>query len=280
MIVNSQRPGPATGLPTRTAQADLQFTIHASQDEFPRFVFAPGSPEEAYKIMIRAFHLSDKYQVPAIVLSDQYLNDSYFIIEESLQAPEDVAHHAVRDDRICDAAAYKRYALNPSGVSPRALPCMGRSLVVVSGDEHREDGHISETVDDRVRMVHKRNRKIPDMQKEMGSPEGYFPDSDTVLVGWGSTRGAVREAVDMMRRRKRKVGSYHFEDLWPFPDDTVKEMLKHKKRIIVVEQNSTAQLGQLIRQQTGIAFSQAVLKHDGRPFYPIEIVRALEKSSR
>ena len=280
VIVNSQRPGPATGLPTRTAQTDLHFVINASQDEFPRFVLAPGSPKEAYETMVRAFHLSEKYQVPAIVLTDQHLNDSWFIIEGGLSAPEKVERFILKDEQIEDAFKYERFALDASGVSPRALPCMGNAIVVASSDEHRQDGHISESITDRIDMVDKRNSKIPDMRKEMNPPEGYFMDSDFVLLGWGSTRGAVREAVDILRSEDFNVGSFHFTDLWPFPDDAVEKNLKGKKKIIMVEQNSTAQLGRLIRQQTGIGYSKAILKYDGRPLYPNDIVKHFKEYER
>ncbi len=280
VIVNSQRPGPATGLPTRTAQTDLHFVINASQDEFPRFVFAPGSPEEAYETMSRAFHLSEKYQVPAIVLTDQHLNDSWFIIEGGLSAPYKAERFILKDEQIEDAFKYERFAIDASGVSPRALPCMGNAIVVASSDEHRQDGHISESITNRIDMVDKRNSKIPDMRKEMNSPDGYFADSDFLLLGWGSTRGAVREAVDILRSEDFNAGSFHFTDLWPFPDDAVEKILKGKKKIIMVEQNSTAQLGRLIRQQTGIGYSKAILKYDGRPLYPNDIVEHFKEYAR
>jgi len=275
VIVNAQRPGPATGLPTRTAQADLHFVIRASQDEFPRFVFAPGTPEEAYDITARAFELSEKYQVPVIVLVDQYFNDSLFTIEQPLAAPRKIERFIVGDKDMKNPGAYQRFAITPSGVSPRALPCMGKALVVVSSDEHREDGHISETISDRVHMVDKRQAKWPAMLSEMRPPQGYHEDSDILLIGWGSTKGAIQEAVDQLRKKGLDAGSLHFTDLWPFPDSAVKTALQKKKKIFMVEQNTTAQLGQLIRQQTGLGFSDAILKYDGRPFYPIEIVEGI-----
>ncbi len=280
VIVNAQRPGPATGLPTRTAQADLHFVIRASQDEFPRFVFAPGSPEEAFEITARAFHVSEKYQVPAIILADQYLNDSLFLLDKPFSAPQFVQRFFVDDNDIEDISAYKRFALTSSGVSPRALPCMGKALVVVSSDEHSEDGHISETINDRIRMVDKRNAKLLNMLKEMKPPQGYYEDSEMILVGWGSTKGAVKEAVALLRDEGVKIGSLHFTDLWPFPDNEVLKILEQKSKIFLVEQNSSAQLGQLIRQQTGIGFSGAILKYDGRPFYSFEILEGVRKYLR
>jgi 2-oxoglutarate ferredoxin oxidoreductase subunit alpha len=280
VIVNAQRPGPATGLPTRTAQGDLHFVIRASQDEFPRFVFAPGTPDEAFKITVRAFHLAEKYQVPSIILMDQYLADSLFIMEKRLAAPEYIERFIVQDDDIENPAEYKRFAITPTGISPRALPCAGKAMVVISSDEHREDGHISEAIDDRISMVDKRNAKVPYMIKEMNPPKEYHGESEILLVGWGSTEGAIKEAVDRLRGEGIDVGCLNFMDLWPFPYDKAKTALNKEKRFFMVEQNSTAQLGQLIKEQVGFSFSEAILKYDGRPFYPNEIVESFKQYER
>ena len=280
VIVDAQRPGPATGLPTRTAQGDLHFVIRASQDDFPRFVFAPGTPDEAFEITSRAFHLSEKYQVPSIILMDQYLADSLFTTEKRLTAPEYVERFIVQDDDIKDPTEYKRFAITANGVSPRALPCAGNALVVISSDEHSEDGHISEAIDDRISMVDKRNAKVPYMIKEMNPPKEYHGESGILLVGWGSTKGAIREAVDLLRGEGIDVGCLNFVDLWPLPSDKVKTALNKGKRFFVVEQNSTAQFGQLIKEQTGLVHSGAILKYDGRPIYPNEIVEGFKKFER
>ncbi|MBI9085729.1 MAG: 2-oxoacid:acceptor oxidoreductase subunit alpha [Desulfobacterales bacterium] len=281
VIVNAQRPGPATGLPTRTGQGDLLFAIHASQDEFPRFVFAPGSPDQAFAVMQRAFELSDKYQVPAIVLVDQYFNDSLFTIGK-WKSPESVRHYVVADGDMADPAAYRRFEAVPDGVSPRALPCRGQALVVACSDEHREDGHISETIADRNRMVEKRNAKGPAMMGEMTPPERYGDPDGLMLIGWGSTLGALRESVDLLRADGLTASALHFTDLWPFPADAVKAALEGARIRVMVEQNGSAQLGRLIREQTGIDHHGAVLKTDGRPFYPADIARqaaAMAKSA-
>jgi len=280
VIVNAQRPGPATGLPTRTAQGDLHFVIRASQDEFPRFVFAPGTPTEAFEITARAFHLAEKYQVPAIILTDQYLADSLYIAEEQFTVPEKIERFIVPDDDLENPSGYKRFAITPSGVSPRAAPCAGKALVVISSDEHREDGHISEAIDDRIGMVDKRNAKIPHMIKEMNPPNEYHGDAEMLLVGWGSTAGAIQEAVDRLRGDGLDVGCLNFVDLWPFPSDKAKAALTAVKSFFVVEQNSTAQFGQLVRERIGLDYSGAILKYDGRPFYPNEIIDRFKQYMR
>lgn len=277
VVVNSQRPGPATGLATRTEQADLLFTIRASQDEFPRVVMAPGTAYETFETMKRAFHLADKYQVPVIVLMDAYLHDSIFISEHPLKIDDQIDRFIVGDSDIKNPEAYERYAYSETGVSPRALPCNGKALVMASGNEHTPDGHLTEDADVRVRMVNKRAAKVPHILNELTPPTGYHDDADLLLVGWGSSLGAIRESVDILRADGLDIGSLHFNDIWPFPADTVKELLDSGKKFIMVELNSTAQLGQLIRQETGWLYNQSILKYDGRPFYPIEIVTEVKK---
>jgi 2-oxoglutarate ferredoxin oxidoreductase subunit alpha len=256
------------------------FVINASQDEFPRFVFAPGSPAEVFETTSRAFHLSDKYQVPSIILVDQFLNDSLFISEKALKAPGKVKRFIVGDNDLKNPAEYKRYALTKSGVSPRAVPCNGRAIVMVSGNEHKEDGHSNESAQIRIKMVNKRNAKVIKMLSEMNPPETYFPKSKIILAGWGSTKGALREAVDILRKDKVSAGCVNFNDLWPFPADAAKKAFGACEKFYMVEQNSTAQLGRLIKEQTALSYSGSVLKYDGRPFYPVEIAAGIQKYMR
>ncbi len=276
VVVDAMRPGPATGLPTRTAQGDLNFVIHASQDEFPRFVLAPGTPVQAFEAMIRAFDLAERFQVPAIVLVDQYFNDSLFSTPDLGPAPA-VTRPVAGDADLGDPGAYRRFAVSDDGVSPRALPCRGRALVVASSDEHREDGHISEKSVDRRRMVAKRFAKLPAMRDALRGPEVHYPDGETLLVGWGSTRGAMLEAAEQLRAEGRSAGVVHFTDLWPFPSQAAVRALEGR-RLVMVEQNATGQLGRLLREQTGLKAVGRILKIDGRPFYPAEIVRGVDRS--
>ena len=277
VIVNAQRPGPATGLPTRTAQGDLLFVISASQDEFPRFVFAPGTPEEAYNTTARALELSEKYQVPAIILSDHYFISSVFTVDvSSLTAPPEVKRYIANKKDMNDPEKYKRYEITFTGISPRALPCMGKSLVRASGNEHQQDGHLSEEISIRNQMVDKRKTKVGSMEKEIQRPHVFCPEADFLLVGWGSTRGIIEEAVHYLRQEGIDVGCVHLCDMWPFPTHAIKTILIDKK-FFMVEQNSTAQCGQLIHLQTGLSYSAAILKYDGRPFLPMEICEDFKK---
>jgi 2-oxoglutarate/2-oxoacid ferredoxin oxidoreductase subunit alpha len=271
VIVNGQRPGPATGLPTRTGQGDLHFMIRAAQDDFPRFVFAPGSPAEAFHTTLRALNLAEKYQTPAIILVDQFLLDSLFLVEEELSAPEKIERFLSPAGSTKDDNPYKRYALHDSGISPRALPGRSKALVVVSGNEHREDGHLSEDIDDRNAMVRKRASKLPGMLSEMRRPKSYHGDSKILLVGWGSSEGILRESVELLRNDDMDAGAVLFCDIWPFPVQHALEALSNADHLFVAEQNSTGQFAQLLRQETGLSASGKILKYDGRPFYPFEI---------
>lgn len=278
VIIDAQRPGPSTGLPTRTAQGDLNFVIHASQDDFPRFVLAPGTPEEAYNLIQKSFFLSDKYQVPAVVLIDQYLADSLFTHEKPLSAPKSIEKWVVSDLDMESPEDYNRFARTESGISPRAIPCAGKALVVVSSDEHTADGHMTEQIRHRNAMVNKRKAKLPSMIAEMDPPTLMYPEATTLLVGWGSTAGAIREAVLMLRDIKKDVGCMIFTDIWPFPAEKIWPIFSCKTSAIwMVEQNATAQLGQIILSQTGIAWTHELLKYDGRPFFPQEIVDAVAR---
>lgn len=268
VIINSQRPGPATGLPTRTGQGDLLFVIHASQDEFPRFVFAPRSVNQAFDTMIRAFHLSEKYQVPAIILTDQYFNDSLWMTTREMTVPEEMERFVTSEAQMSSPSDYKRFTVTESGVSPRALPCKGRALVGVTANEHDEAGHMSETIADRNNMVEKRLAKIQGMTEEMKGPDRYHGESEFLVAGWGSSDGAIREAVDQLRSENVDIGALHFSDLWPFPRKKAEDALSGCKHFITVEQNASSQLGLLIRQQTGHSFYRAIRKYDGRPFTP------------
>nr|WP_319492803.1 2-oxoacid:acceptor oxidoreductase subunit alpha [uncultured Desulfobacter sp.] len=279
VIVNAMRPGPSTGLPTRTAQGDLRFAIHASHDDFPRFVFAPGTPEQAFEQTRKAFHLSEKYQVPAIILVDQYLMDALFLLEKPFSIDKHVERFIVTDEDIADPKKYERFALMDSGVSPRALPCKGDALVKVSSDEHRPDGHITEDIATRNAMMEKRLAKLPAMTEELDAPEAVHPEAHTLLIGWGSSAGAIKEATEHMRDRGSDVGCLLFSQIWPFPADAVKKVLNNDsdRQYICVEMNAGAQFAGILKEYTDIDFSGYVLKYDGRPFTSGFITDALKE---
>ncbi|MBF0572306.1 MAG: 2-oxoacid:acceptor oxidoreductase subunit alpha [Desulfamplus sp.] len=295
VIVDSQRPGPATGLPTRTAQPDLLFVINASQDDFPRFVLAPGTPSETFESVKKAFYLSEKYQVPAIIMLDQFLATSQVTQQNFFKVDKDVERFILNEDNLkaSDSLSqspdtYKRYSITDSGISPRALPCMGNIMVRVTGNEHNEKGEISEDAKNKVNMSNKRNSKLAAMKKEMELPEIIYPkeaDNQFFLTGWGSSKGPIIEAYEILKLDERakergiNFGYIIFKDIWPMDAESLKPLIANKK-LIMVEQNSNCQMGKLITQETGIIYHASILKIDGRPFYAQYIVdKALETIS-
>ncbi len=269
VIVIAQRPGPATGLPTRTAQEDLLFAVHAGHGEFPKAVLAPSDPQDVYDKTVRAFDLAERFQVPVIVLTDQYLADSRFslaLLDTSAQAGPSLA-----DPGAFDQSRYQRYRIEKNGVSPRLSPGQSRHLVCADSDEHTEDGHITEDLAKvRPAMVTKRLQKLASLQSVMAAPLAHrTEDADTILIGWGSTAGAIREATDLLRERQQRVGHLHFSELWPLPEFSV----PRDRRIIFVEGNATGQLRWLLRGIPGMSDAEMISRSDGLPIEAADIVR-------
>ncbi len=281
VVYNAQRPGPATGLPTRSAQGDLLFMLHASQGEFPRFLLTPGTVEASFHAGWTSFNLADRYQTPALVASDHYLAVAYRTIEQ-----DDLDFDAVHIDRGAlltkDALdrldePYKRFKLTESGVSPRAVPGHPNAVWATTGNEHDEYGAVSEDADNRVAQVDKRARKMTNAVEEIPQPARYGPEeAETTFLGWGSTYGPLREAVDRLNaEHPRRANMIHFSALEPFPVQAVEQALARVKRAIVVEGNSTGQFEGLLRARTGRSVDGAIRKYDGRAFTPAYIVRHL-----
>ena len=264
----AQRPGPATGLPTRTEQGDLELALYAGHGPFPRLILAPGSIEDAFRLTHRAFDQADRHQVPAFVLTDQYLMDSYYNFPGLDLRGLEVEDHIVRTER-----GYRRYAITPSGVSPRGVPGNGEGLVMVDSDEHDEDGHITEDLALRTRMVDKRMRKREGILADCLPPELIgSSDYETLLVSWGSTYHAVREALD--RLGDPKVAALHFTQVWPIHPDTAGH-LKRAKRTIAIEGNATGQFARLLRLELGHEVDHRILKYSGLGFSVEDVARGV-----
>jgi 2-oxoglutarate ferredoxin oxidoreductase subunit alpha len=268
----AQRPGPGTGLPTRTGQEDLQFVLNSGHGEFARAVFAPGNAEEGFYLTQHAFNLADKYQIPVFILTDQFYLDSHYIIP-------DLALSNIKNEKqiVKTDANYKRYLLTESGISPRGIPGYGSGLVNVDSDEHDEEGHITEDVHYlRPKMVEKRLfKKLKLLKKETIKPELIGPtDYSILLVGWGSTYSAIKEALELSDRKD--VAFLHFKQVFPLSDDTA-EYLKKAKKLIVVENNATAQFGKVLSLELGIRPNDQFLKYNGMPFSVEEIKEFIAK---
>ncbi len=281
VAVVGQRPGPAVGLPTRTSQADLLFMIRAGNDEFPRAVFTPGTIEDAFWLTIKAFNIAEKYQIPVIILIDQHLADSYRTVDRfdlskvKIERGEILSEEQIRAMGLYN---YKRHQFTESGVSPRAIPGTPGCLVVTDADEHNEEGHIIEDAETRTKMVLKRLKKFEGVKKEMEPPKIYGPeDAKITLIGWGSTYGAIREAVDTLRKVGIDVNMLYINVVWPFPKDEISSVLSKAEMSFVIENNATGQLAYLIKSETGREVNEKILKFDGRPFSPTHIVKEVKE---
>ena len=264
----AQRPGPATGLPTRTEQADLELALYAGHGEFPRILLAPGKIQDAFYLTRKAFNLADRYQIPVFILTDQYLVDSYYNTACPDLSEIDIENHIIKTD-----AGYKRYKLTDNGISPRGIPGYGKGLVAVDSDEHDEDGHITEDLGLRIKMVDKRQKKLELLKNETIPPELSGPeDYKNLIVCWGSTYNVAKEALKNLGRDD--TAFLHFKQVYPLPCQTI-DYLQKAQRIIIVENNATAQFAKLIKLHTGVEINDRILKYDGLSFYVEELTEKL-----
>lgn len=275
VLVDVQRPGPVTGLPTRTEQSDLKFMISASQGEFPRMVIALRHHEDAYHQTIRAFNMAEKYQIPVILLSDQYLADSTAVVpvpdpgKADIYVPEEASAYG----------DYARYRFTESGISPRKFPGTREGFVSADSDEHDERGRIIEDSETRIRMMKKRMGKLELLKEELQEPEPLgHDDPEVLLVGWGSLYGPLEEAVNILSAQgAKRYGALVFGDVWPLPDKLLRQKAAKAEALIHVEQNYTGQLASLIREETGIKTNAGILKYDGRQLSGEEIARRVHE---
>jgi 2-oxoglutarate ferredoxin oxidoreductase subunit alpha len=279
VIFEVQRPGPATGFPTRTEQGDLLFVLFSGHGEFPRAVFAPGSPEECVTLTNKAFDLAEKYQVPAFVVFDQYLGDAQWTYD-ALEPELVYKDYRLRGEALRALPSYNRYALTAGGVNPLAVPGESQHLVVADSDEHDEAGHMVEDAPTRIAMTKKRlHAKLGPLSTEIAPPILEGGDGgerpEIVLVGWGSSYGVLRETVAAMRARGRAAAMLFFSELWPFPVGDYLEILVEAPTVVCVEGNATGQFAKLFRMETGYHFRRQVLRYDGRPLTAEYILREL-----
>ncbi len=269
----AQRPGPATGLPTRTEQGDLLFALHAGHGEFPRAILAPGSLPQAFALARRAFDLADRCQVPVFLLTDQHLNDSiHDLPADSLGGP------VVNRSFVRGEADYRRYRPAADGISPRAIPGWGEGLVGVDSDEHDEEAHITESGEVRRSMVEKRMRKEELLRTSALPPEplGWKDDQPETLVAcWGSTRAALAEALELLG--DPRVGGVHFPQVWPLPAGA-EAAIRKSRRLLVAEGNAGGQFAQLLHRVCGRKPDALISRYDGHPFTVESLAASIAES--
>lgn len=286
----AMRPGPATGLPTRTEQGDLNLAFYAGHGEFPRIIYAPATIEDAFRIGQISLDIADKFQVPVFILTDQNLLDSTYSVEKFTPVVNSEKYI------IKSNPDYKRYKLSESAISPRAIPCFGEGIVCIDSDEHDENGWLTEDFEVRKTMVQKRLRKLEPIQadtiKEQNEPFGQDPKSasphthphfypfyfvggefyKTLIVSWGSNFETIKEAI----KGKSEFALLHFTQVYPI-NKLIFSYTKKAERVVIIEQNATGEFEKLLRHKLGITFNEKLLKFNGEAFCVEEIKKFLEK---
>lgn len=282
VLINGQRPGPSTGLPTWTSQADLRFILHASQGEFPRIVLAPGDVEEIFYMTFEAFNLAEKYQVPVILLLDKYNQESWQSV-----VPFDTSNLKIDRGQLLSQEQlnalvetlpnkeYLRHQHTEDGVSPRAIPGMENGRHIASSYEHEEHGYTTEEEEETNKQNDKRFKKLElFLANEAQGPTLYGePNAELTLVGWGSTKLPALEAIEMAKEANCSVNYLHFTYIDPLPIEAVTQALSAAKKTLCIEGNKLGQLEGWIREHTGITMNAHFRKYGGRPFYPEEILQ-------
>ena len=280
VFINVQRAGPSTGVPTKTEQGDLWQVLGASQGDYERFIVAPRDALDAFNTIPELFNLVDKCQCPGIVISDLLIAESRFSVD-----PDEINMHPKidRGDLITEPSTtdgYMRYKDTESGISPRALPGVEGYVHVVATDEHDEDGMLLSdeftNPHKRRKMVEKRARKFKDIANEIAPPQLEGPeDAEVTLIGWGSTYGVIKEAVEQLKLEG--VAANHLPIKWivPFHAEAVTDIISRSKRTIIVENNYSGQFFRYLRSETGLAVDGHIRKYDGEPFMPHHIVNGV-----
>jgi 2-oxoglutarate ferredoxin oxidoreductase subunit alpha len=282
VIVLGQRPGPSTGLPTHGSQGDLRFAMYAGQGEFPRVIIAPGDADECFYKTVEAFNLAEKYQIPVIIITDKYLLESHESTEFFDVSKVTIDRGGLITGEYQGAEEYKRYKITENGVSPRAIPLTKNTIVRANSDEHNEYGYTTEEPELTIEMNDKRFRKLDALNKELENYETikmYGPEkADVTIIGWGGTKGPVREAMKLLEKYGIKANFLQVIYVLPFPTKKVSEVLETARKTVIVESNKTGQLAQVIREKTKIDIGHAVLKYDGRPFNPISLSKQIREA--
>lgn len=282
VIVNTQRGGPSTGLPTKQEQSDLMQMIYGTHGDIPKIVLAPTSASDAFYLTVEAFNLAEEYQCPVILLSDLQLSLGKQTVESLDYSKVEIRRGALVEgdlEKQEDKAYFKRYALTDSGISPRILPGTKGGIHHVTGVEHDEEGKPSESAENRQKQMDKRMRKTAQLliDEPVESNEKY-EEADILYVGFISTAGAIEEAISRLDQQNVKVNHIQIRQLHPFPTDVVQETFNKAKKVVVAEHNYQGQLSNIIKMN--INHQNKIInqtKYDGTPFLPHEIEdKALE----
>jgi len=276
VIVEIQRPGPSTGLPTRSGQGDLRTVMHASQGEFPRIVLSPGTHEEAFYMAFEAFNLAEKYQCPVILLSEKYLGEGHitlpFLNTDHLKVDRG---KLLKEEEITES--FKRYKVTEDGISYRSIPGQKGGAHCATTYEHLESGYFTEEIDDVNMMYERRMKKIKTIEKNLPPVEIEGDvDAEFTLLCWGATYGPAMKAVELLQQDRISANVLHIKYMLPLQPG-LREALEKTKHPVLIEGNFTAQLGGVIAEKSGIDIQNKILDYSGRPFTPDQIYEEIKK---
>ena len=273
VLIEGQRPGPGTGLPTKTEQGDLKFVLSAGVGDFPKIIIAPETVEDCYTETKRAFYLAEKYQVPVIVLVDKHLAETSKTFNLNEEENKFIFDYEKRIDiinqvdpsKLNSDGLFKRYALDES---QRTIPGTENGIYTCAGDEHDEVGEITESKEIRNQMMQRRMGKLNQIQKELPLPKLIGPENaEFTIVSWGSNYGAIIEAIELLNADgNQKINFLNIKYMFPFQENEIKELLEKANNLLLIENNYSAQLGSLIKEKTGIEIKNQILRSDGRTF--------------
>lgn len=279
VCVMCQRPGPATGLPTWTAQADLNMVIHSSHGEFPRLVLAVSDPQSGYELIQHAFNYAEEFQIPVIVLSEKTICEAVTMVDK-LDSKIPIKRGLVTGKALDNLKPADRFKITKDGISLRWLPGSSPAGYYGNGDEHKEDGVLTEKGDEVEAIYAKRMRKMDTLKKVLPDAKiyGFAKGTDISFVGWGSSKGTMLDVIEEMGKKKVKVNYLHYEYLWPFREKAAVEFFRNNKNVHILEGNYQGQLANMIEAATDLKFKGRLLKYDGRNFFVEDVMEYILKN--
>lgn len=278
MCVIAGRPGPATGLPTWTSASDLNIAVYGGHGEYTRLVLAASDIESCFTLTQVGLNLAEKYQIPVLLLTEKQIAESYFQVD-TMPASIPIERHILSDAQAQEVTSSDRFKITDSGVSKRWLPGQCDAVYTANSDEHLEDGSLTEEADTAWAMYEKRLRKETTLLAELPEPVVYgAQDPDISFVGWGSVKNTMLDLIDCLAEfTDKKIAYLHYEYMYPLKTEKMKEFAHNSKKLVLIENNATGQLGQIITAKTEIPFWEKLLKCDGRPFFIEDVLNFIKE---
>jgi 2-oxoglutarate/2-oxoacid ferredoxin oxidoreductase subunit alpha len=275
VIVVSQRAGASTGVPTWTGASDLNAALYSGHGEFPRCILAASNAKSSYTLVQEAFNIAETYQIPVILLTEKQISESIFSLKDipkNLVIQRGLLKQLQKDEQ--------RYEITDTGISPRWAPSKEKKPYLASSDEHWTDSTSEESSERVVEMTQKRMRKMETLKEQIPEPEMFgSKNADIIFVGWSSVKNTILDTMELLQEKNeqaRTIAYLHYEYIFPLKTNLLEQLIQEKKKLVLVENNQTGQLGNLIRQGTGYEFKEKVIKYDGRPFFIEDILDFLK----